>query len=1023
MNNKLGGTPERTSTFASSLLVKDLVNLDTATYQPVPVSENQDTTSIKVIFLQTALYSSLFGHYQDGNSRVSPGNVTDLTRYKYMSHVRKFNANEMANVGGNGESTFSATVSPRTGDFGISAPTTMHAHLISLDGLTSSDSMKTCQLDTKPYALISLYSWTFTALPPLRYSVGEALSSLGRSIQPLRNPDASLIQISQKTSNPTAADTWVKGRLLAGYNLIRHRLQTGESMIALQRGILTPIKFDSLDFPPSDYGSDLAIIDEKTGFLDLTFQLAWEIGRISASADRAISAALMRLRKDVHNQNLESAKKLLDGTFVPATTALSAFQSTHDALNTRLDPNNVSGNNIIPQRWATTPLGIATRVLLSFEEPQVQAQYYSQLVAGIGIFAQAAQVSQLSATPNPGSLGVTDTAPGPYNETQSPLSTDYATVFAWIMDRWFLHGIPFANIIPDPNFIPKESIRCFYVDQSWYKVFVDGALSITDHYGTADEVRESMKASFTAYLTTPLAATGFVPQIPKWGFFMRSEFVTKFPDMRISAPWKDQTKVGKQAEVLRMLTLDTDLLCVLFDREPGDFDPSQGITIQPPEHQLTSMFGTANGVSSGIISVPWKEVIGDMAKTPGQGSDIALYRCNVTNDGMYDSSCHALCPLYYASKAQTAVKLAGNDPKNLIGATPALVGTQLTVVVPKLILLNNQPSGIQLTSASESSLSTSKRRPGHPRRTPPSGPLKTPSIPQDSPAMPVPIYPLPRNPIMGAIAKQDLQLTTDPRMIILLFPPSPSLPPVTPIPNRPANNNPENTPGISTSMFNITAPYTYYVNGHPQPGVATRLITTIPQSLGFTTDLRISMTSCVEQVANLSSVVITIPVGPSSDPTNFFAPLPVAPTPGPLVRNADNLYPRQPRTRSTVLPKVRVTAPGRVWRPETSYRPISQISGLFLITLVPSYGDPDADDPNDSYNWPAWDINKYRDLSLVVEGVQINYTTSQSRKQVFTLAVDEYYPLNYWNPVWINNGLVDVTVQCMNSTFPVMAWV
>ena len=71
------------------------------------------------------------------------------------------------------------------------------------------------------------------------------------------------------------------------------------------------------------------------------------------------------------------------------------------------------------------------------------------------------------------------------------MSSDYAKILAWCMDAWFLNGIPLHYLIPDPLFAPKESIRTFYIDQNWFKVFFDGALSITEHFTESDEVRSS----------------------------------------------------------------------------------------------------------------------------------------------------------------------------------------------------------------------------------------------------------------------------------------------------------------------------------------------------------------------------------------------------------------------------------------------------------------------------------------------------------------------------------------------------
>lgn len=46
------------------------------------------------------------------------------------------------------------------------------------------------------------------------------------------------------------------------------------------------------------------------------------------------------------------------------------------------------------------------------------------------------------------------------------------------------------------------------------------------------------KKVFNEYLMTNLP-NGHLPQIPRWGFILRSEIIAKFPEIVISAPWPD----------------------------------------------------------------------------------------------------------------------------------------------------------------------------------------------------------------------------------------------------------------------------------------------------------------------------------------------------------------------------------------------------------------------------------------------------------------------------------------------------
>ena len=440
-----------TPTLANNLLVSELAQLNEIVAQPVPLADAADPTPIQTIFIQESLYSSLFGVYSssgDSSARADQAISTpSVLRFKYMSHVRDINTNQMANLGGSGRSRYSATVSPRTGLMNLSEPTTAYAHLVSLSGIINGNDSNMALHQSKPVALVSLYSWSFTYLPSTSFSLENAFTVLRQNLQPLRSPDVTLGLVNSRSPGQTSADDWVKTRMVAGYTLLRYRCPTGEATIALQRGLLTPIKYEAVDFPPSDYGSDLAVIDENTGFLDLTFQLAWELGRVSSMADRAVSAALMRLRKDIHNKTLAQAKIKLDRTFISGPDVVQTLPNMCAAFDARLE-SNIS---FIPERWTTSDLGIGRRQTLSFQTPHVSAAYSALLHSAIGDFAKIAPAAELSAT-----VTKSDNQTPIFNDTNGPPnSPDYALIFDWIMDRWALHGVPFSNLVADPGFIPN----------------------------------------------------------------------------------------------------------------------------------------------------------------------------------------------------------------------------------------------------------------------------------------------------------------------------------------------------------------------------------------------------------------------------------------------------------------------------------------------------------------------------------------------------------------------------------------
>ena len=460
-----------------------------------------------------------------------------------------------------------------------------------------------------------------------------------------------------------------------------------------------------------------------------------------AIGDKVFASALMRLRQAIHNQTLEAAKGALDATFKSGPDTMKRYSDVQVSLYDRTSQQLGFGG----ARWQAKPLGVSSMQTLSFEQVPVQRQYRSLLQNGIGNLdkGQKQPSGMQSLAGNLQQQGQDH-----YDESNSPLSSDYATVLAWIMDRWFLQAIPYNYLIPDPGFVPQESIRSFYVDHNWFQVFVDGALSIAEHFHEGDDVREAIKASFSSYLSTNIGDTGFKPQKPVWGLLIRSEFVTRFPDLRISAPFKDteQNKVGNQLEVLRMETLDTDLILLLFDREPADFSP-KGITISPPEHQLSSMFGGAEGMDvNGRLNIEWKQ-LSTVSSTPTvsvtSSSTLTLHD---PNNGIWDPDCRAIVPASFVSAAVAKTKFSPDY------AQAQTVAAQLVAMVPSLNILPAPSGGYQGAPMPSTSLLSSKSSLNAPLQGP-SGPLKTTLPGTSSNYGAINTYSAPINAMVKAVAK------------------------------------------------------------------------------------------------------------------------------------------------------------------------------------------------------------------------------------------------------------------------------
>jgi hypothetical protein len=114
-------------------------------------------------------------------------------------------------------------------------------------------------------------------------------------------------------------------------------------------------------------------------------------------------------------------------------------------------------------------------------------------------------------------------------------NSDWTIVHQWISEKLYLTNIPAHVLIPDPSFLPEESLRFFQIDDAWLDCLIDGALSVANHLERDDDrIRLELKQVYNDYLKNTVADTGVVPQIPGYGFILRSQIVKVMPDMRIT---------------------------------------------------------------------------------------------------------------------------------------------------------------------------------------------------------------------------------------------------------------------------------------------------------------------------------------------------------------------------------------------------------------------------------------------------------------------------------------------------------
>ncbi|KAF8443356.1 hypothetical protein BGX38DRAFT_1272004 [Terfezia claveryi] len=472
------------------------------------------------------------------------------------------------------EGVFGVVVAHRAGPMDNEVAKPLIAHLVSIEYVAGTP--WPLALD-KRVALTSLYSWTYMSLPADSFSVGQAMVHLGDTMAMLRPPQPTIDRLL--ADNKTK---WIGQRLNDGYTLAKYRTSTGEISAALFRGPFAPTTIEHKLKTMSFFGTELQVMDKQTGLMDLTYCIAWHVGRTQALGDQAFTAALGRLRTAIHREGLKLAQKeALKAENHPVVDLKDALGSlsrgirTLNEISSGTSTRNVPGHAVRWVRDAAEPLDI------SFASPAVSTRFKA---------AANTVMAELSSSKD-GNV---------YNEINAHNFPDWPIVMSWVLDRMYLGNLPSQYIVPDPTHLPRESLRFFHIDPNWVEALIDGGLAVANQVEKDDDkIRVCIKNAITKYLQTPMGkgSGAYLPQVPTHGFLMRSELVTKYPDLILEAPFTDTSEEEmelKPASILRQENLDSTVLLALFDRVPGSPDFKTLIFRQPPHQQSFAAAATSD---------------------------------------------------------------------------------------------------------------------------------------------------------------------------------------------------------------------------------------------------------------------------------------------------------------------------------------------------------------------------------------------------------------------------------------------
>lgn len=575
----------QSTTLSINMTISDLW-LTQNTTTPIPkVSDNDVANSTTdMIFLKPELFTSLVTTYDADGKPVPNQMVPDVSRYKFLSHVRNINTLGMAEAGVEDEGLFSIVHSHRTGPLTITQPTPVVVHLVSIEGVEA----LTLPITTDFVALSSLHSWSYTCLPPKSLNVYTAFRSVGNTLGVLRAPDDVISGLASQ--GPEGAR--VANRLTDGYSMVKYRTQTGEPTVALTRSPFTPTVIPhplTADWASlSIFGTDLQILDQEVGLMDITYDSAWQLGKTLALADQAFAAALSRLRSEAFGKTMNNAKAEIlgaRGAYKTREESLASLTQSMETLNELPKGNLLHGPQGMVNRWRRSAVDTLD---LSYGSPLIEPIFDHHATHVVLTLASTSDVTD-------GDDVVL------YNEFNAPQSTDWMIIFGWVLDRMNLVNVPAHYLITDPSHLPPESLRFFHIDANWVDALVDGGLSIANHLGKdEDKIRTHIKIMINEYLKTVDPILKYAPQIPTYGFLLRSELCTQFPDLVVTAPLPEG---DPRAPIVRHENIDIGVMLCLFDRVPSETE-FESLTFAQPPHQQSFVAGA--DLSDSLITTLYK---------------------------------------------------------------------------------------------------------------------------------------------------------------------------------------------------------------------------------------------------------------------------------------------------------------------------------------------------------------------------------------------------------------------------------
>lgn len=459
-----------------------------------------------------------------------------LDELPYLCHVRKVDTGGQAAFGRADDGWYALIAGNR---FPASGARCI-VHLVSLEGLAE-------YLTDEPVypagisavALVSLARWSFTSV-----SEGDSFDGLLSKLLSAKPDGLWLRRDPERVTGGGDAAQVVKDRIGDGYVPMTYRTRSGEDTFAWYRGPLSPVLPAAIEKKGPFPSADAALIyDDAHGTFDGSLAAAWQIGRMLALANQSFAQKILDLRRKVHRR-----LDLVDGRLRGLRPRV-----VQDAFLGAMKSGVVSLLGKAPAADLGPPRARGTGQRRIDPIPSLASLLDSKDVAAVKDLVEA---------------------------DLDPIAAQLA--------RWrLLHDVPFCHLVPDPEALPVESMRFFYVDPNWTEALLDGALSVGVH-STRDVrsdalIRGLIQDAAAAAVRALRERVAGVEPAPApdgeeriSGFVVRSRLVSGWPSLSVSA----EGTGGEQLKLLRMEHLSPSVLLCLFLGVPATLrirEPHQGL--------------------------------------------------------------------------------------------------------------------------------------------------------------------------------------------------------------------------------------------------------------------------------------------------------------------------------------------------------------------------------------------------------------------------------------------------------------